>query len=50
MKSNGMEKEMEGLGTGEIIYMEGSVHLLYGWGALIEVCFLWNVVALGGRR
>lgn len=29
MRNNGMEKEMEGLGTGEIIYMEGTVCLLW---------------------
>lgn len=50
MKSNGMEKEMEGLGTGKIIYMEGTVCLLCGWGMITEVSFPWNVVVLGGRR
>lgn len=39
-----------GLGTGEIICMEGTVCLLCGWAVITEVCFPWNVVALRGRR
>jgi len=46
----GWRRKWRAWALARLLSLEGNVHLLYGWGMIIEVCFPWNAVARGGGR